>query len=149
VGTLVAVVIQMVPVVESWHRLAMDSPLWRESEHILCLSCPPLLASREQERRTLKASEKRELRDGYQHKTKEIFIASEASRGYSNGCPFDSCAPTRVCHFKNRASCAGYPDGQANCLTFHRKVHRDMTAVQQKTCVADSSMCIEHIINPV
>jgi hypothetical protein len=66
-----------------------------------------------------KASEKkRELRDGYQRKMNEIFIASEASRGYSNGCPFDSRAPTRVRHFENRASCAGYPDGQENCLTF-------------------------------
>jgi hypothetical protein len=57
-GTSVVAVIQTAPVLESWHRLAMGSPLWRESEHIWCLSCPPLLASREQERRTLKASEK-------------------------------------------------------------------------------------------
>jgi hypothetical protein len=38
--------------------------------------------------------------------------------------PFDSRAPTRVRYFKNRASCAGYLDGQANCPGFQRKVHR-------------------------
>jgi hypothetical protein len=48
----------------------------------------------------------------------EIFIASEASCGYSNVCPFDFHAPTQVCHFDNRASCASYPDDQANCRTF-------------------------------
>jgi hypothetical protein len=57
-GTSMAAVIQMASTVESWHRLAMGSPLWRESERVWCLSCPPLLASREQERRTIKASEK-------------------------------------------------------------------------------------------
>jgi hypothetical protein len=36
--------------VESWHRLVIDSPLWRESECAWCLFYPPLLASREQER---------------------------------------------------------------------------------------------------
>jgi hypothetical protein len=30
-----------------------------------------------------------------------------------------------------------------------REVHRDITAVQLSTRVADSSMCIEHIINLV
>jgi hypothetical protein len=30
--------------------------------------------------------------------------------------------PTRERHFENYASCAGYPDGQANCPTFQRKV---------------------------
>jgi hypothetical protein len=54
----VAAVIQMVPAVEFWHRLAMDSPLWKESERVWCLSYPSLLASGEQERRTLKASKK-------------------------------------------------------------------------------------------
>jgi hypothetical protein len=28
-------------------------------------------------------------------------------------------------------------------------VHRDVTAMQLSTCVVDSSMCIEHIINLV
>jgi hypothetical protein len=67
---------------------------------------------------------KRELGDGYQHKTKEIFIASEASHGYSNGHPFDTRTLTRVCHFENHTSCAGYLDGQANYPTFQRKVHK-------------------------
>jgi hypothetical protein len=57
--------------------------------------------------------------------------------------------PTRVHHFKNRTSCVGYPDGQANCSISQRKVHRDMTAMQLSTRVADSSIYIEHIINPV
>jgi hypothetical protein len=50
VGTSAAMVIQTTPTVESWHRLAMNSPLWKKSEHVWCLSCPALLASREQER---------------------------------------------------------------------------------------------------
>jgi hypothetical protein len=32
---------------------------------------------------------------------------------------------------------------------FREKVHRDVTVMQQATCVTDSSMYIEHIINPV
>jgi hypothetical protein len=58
------------------------------------------------------------IRIGYQRKMKEIFIAREASRGNSNGHHFGSLAPTRLRHFENRASCADYPDGQANCSTF-------------------------------
>jgi hypothetical protein len=34
-----------------------------------------------------------------------------------------------VCHFENRASCTGYPDGQTNYPTFQRKVHKNVTAV--------------------
>jgi hypothetical protein len=94
-----------------------------------------------------KARKKRGLRDCYQRKIKEIFIASEVSRGYSNGHPFDSHVPTRVCHFKNHASCASYSDAQAKFLTFQRKVHKDVTVVQLLTHVVDSSLCIEHIIN--
>jgi hypothetical protein len=41
---------------------------------------------------------------GYQRKTNEIFIVREASRGYSNGCPFGSHTPTRVRRFENHAS---------------------------------------------
>jgi hypothetical protein len=95
------------------------------------------------------AIKEEEMRDGYPCKTKEIFIAREASRGYSNGRHFGSRAPTQVRHFENRASCAGYLDDQANYPTFQRKVHRDVMTVQLSTRVADSSMCIEHIINPV
>jgi hypothetical protein len=62
------------------------------------------------------------MRDGYQRKTKRIFIACEASHRYSNERRFDSCAPTQVCRFENHALCACYPDGQANCPTFQRKV---------------------------
>jgi hypothetical protein len=92
---------------------------------------------------------KEEIRDSYLRKTKKIFIACEASRGYSNGHHFGSRVSIRVYCFENRASCAGYPDGQANCHTFQRKVHRDVTAMQLSTHVADSSICIKHIINPV
>jgi hypothetical protein len=87
--------------------------------------------------------------DGYQRKTKGVFIACEASHGYSSGRHFGSRAPTRVCHFENRALWAGYPDGQANYPTFQRNVHRDVMVVQLLTHVTDSSMCIKHIINPV
>jgi hypothetical protein len=87
--------------------------------------------------------------DGYQRKTNEIFIACEASRGYSNGRHFGSHTPTRVRHFQNRASCFSYPDNQSNYPTFHKKVHRDVTAMQLLTRVAGSSMCIGHIINSV
>jgi hypothetical protein len=58
------------------------------------------------------------MRDGYHRKTKGVFIACEASHGYNNGRHFDSRTSTRVCHFENRASCAGYPDSQAKCSTF-------------------------------
>jgi hypothetical protein len=58
------------------------------------------------------------MRDGSQRKMKEIFIASEASCGYSNDCLFDSRTPTQVRHFENRSSYVGYLDGQANCPTF-------------------------------
>jgi hypothetical protein len=58
------------------------------------------------------------MRDGYHHKMNEIFIASEASRCYSDEHCFDFHAPTQVRHFKNRALCVGYPDGQANYVTF-------------------------------
>jgi hypothetical protein len=75
------------------------------------------------------------MRDGYQRNTKEIFIAHEASHDYSNGRRFGDHTPTQVRHFKNRASCVGYPDGQANYPTFQRKVHRDVTIVQLSTRV--------------
>jgi hypothetical protein len=79
----------------------------------------------------------------------EIFVASEASHGYSNGCFFYSRVPTRVRRFGNRASSAGYPDGQVKCSSFQRMVHRDVTTVQHVTRVAYSSMYIKHIINQV
>jgi hypothetical protein len=92
---------------------------------------------------------KKELQDGYQHKTNGIFIAHEASHGYNNGRHFDSCAPTRVRCFENHASCTGCLGDQANCLTFQRNVHIDVMTVQLLTRVVDSLMCIIHIINPV
>jgi hypothetical protein len=64
------------------------------------------------------SQKKEELRDGYQRKTNDIFIACEASHGYSNECHFDSRTLTQVRHFENRASCAGCLDGQGNCPTF-------------------------------
>jgi hypothetical protein len=89
------------------------------------------------------------MQDGYQSKVKGVFIAREVSRRYSNGCTFDSHAPTKMRRFENRASCVGYLDGQASSLAFQRKVQRDMMAMQQLTHVADLSICIEHIINLV
>jgi hypothetical protein len=59
--------------------------------------------------------------DGYQRKTKEIFIACEELRGYNNEHRFGSRTPTRVRRFENRASCAGYLDSQANCPTFQKR----------------------------
>jgi hypothetical protein len=67
---------------------------------------------------------------------KMVFVAREASRRYSNRCPFDSHAPTRVRNFKNRASCVGYPDGQANCPAFQRKAHR-----RRDSHAADDTCC--------
>jgi hypothetical protein len=84
------------------------------------------------------------MRDGYQCKTKEIFIAREASHGYSSARHFGSRTPTRVHHFENRASCTGSPDGQANCPTFQRKVHRDVTAVQLSTRVLQTRQCVSN-----
>jgi hypothetical protein len=57
--------------------------------------------------------------------------------------------PTRVHHFENYASYASYLDGQVNCLTFQRKIFRDVKVMQLLTRVLDLSICIEHIINLV
>jgi hypothetical protein len=54
----------------------------------------------------------------------EIFMANEVSHRYNNERRFDSSTLTQARHFENRASCVGYPDGQANCSTFQKKVHR-------------------------
>jgi hypothetical protein len=54
------------------------------------------------------------MRDGYQRKMKGVFIAREVLHPYSNGRRFGPCASTQVHHFDNRASCAYYPNGQAN-----------------------------------
>jgi hypothetical protein len=59
-----------------------------------------------------------EVLDGYQRNMKEIYIAREALRCYSNDSHFDSRAPTQVLHFENRTSCIGYPDDKATCSTF-------------------------------
>jgi hypothetical protein len=93
------------------------------------------------------------MRDGYQRKMKEIFIARGESHSYSNGRHFGFHAPTRVCHFDNRASCVSYPDGQTNYPTFQRMVHRDRTVVQLSTrvmahqCVSNtlSTQCIDTV----
>jgi hypothetical protein len=89
------------------------------------------------------------MRDDYQHKMKKIFIACEASHSYSNIRHFGSHTPTQVRRFENCALCTGYLYGQTKCSTFQRKVHRDVTVVQLLTRIADSSMCIKQIINPV
>jgi hypothetical protein len=49
-GTPVVVEIRMAPVVEFQHHRAKDFPLQRESVHAGCLSCPPSVVSRQQER---------------------------------------------------------------------------------------------------
>jgi hypothetical protein len=89
------------------------------------------------------------MRGGYQYMTNEVFIAWKASRRYSNRCTFDSHAPTQVRRFVSHALCVGYLDDQAIGSAFQRKVHRDVTAVQQLPRVVDSSMYIEHFINLV
>jgi hypothetical protein len=48
--TSAAAVIQMMPTVESLHRMTMGSPLWRKSERAWCISCLPSIACGEQER---------------------------------------------------------------------------------------------------
>jgi hypothetical protein len=85
------------------------------------------------------------MRDSYQRKMKEIFIAREASYCYSNGHHFDSRAPTQVRHFENHALCAGYPNGQVNYSTFQRKVHKDVTIVQLSTRVFQTHQCVSNI----
>jgi hypothetical protein len=54
----VAVETQMAPTEEFLCHWVMGSPPYRESASVWCLSCPPSLASKEQERRTIKVSEK-------------------------------------------------------------------------------------------
>jgi hypothetical protein len=58
------------------------------------------------------------MRDGYQHKMKEIFIAREELHDYSNGHHFGSHVTTRVCCFESHASCIAYLNNQLNCPTF-------------------------------
>jgi hypothetical protein len=91
-----------------------EPSLAEEQEHLF-----PLLSSIVSKRRGREENPKQrreEIRDGYRRKMTEIFIACEVS-------------PTRVRHFENCASCVGYLDGQANCLTLKRNVHRDVTVV--------------------
>jgi hypothetical protein len=76
----------------------------------------------------------------------EIFITNEVSRRYNNRRRFDSSAPTQAHHFENRASVI--QTVKETVQLFRKKYTKDMTAVQQLTRVVDSSMCIEHIINP-
>jgi hypothetical protein len=71
-----------------------------------------------------------------------IFIACELLRRYNNGHHFDYRAPTRVRHIKNHASCAGYPDSQAIALDSKSEGHRDVTAMQQWTCVLHTHQCL-------
>jgi hypothetical protein len=62
-------------------------------------------------------------------------MAHKASYSYNNGHHFGSHGPTRVRRFENRASCADYPDDQANYQIFQRKVPKDVTAGQLSTSV--------------
>jgi hypothetical protein len=61
-GILVAVETQMVSTEESWRRWVKDFPPQRESVNGWCLSCPPLVVSRERERRTLRKLERWDVR---------------------------------------------------------------------------------------
>jgi hypothetical protein len=61
------------------------------------------------------------MRDGYQHKTKGIFIARNHRGATVTGCHFDPRAPTHARHIENLASCASYLSRQANCPTFQKK----------------------------
>jgi hypothetical protein len=67
----------------------------------------PLLTSNVAKRRKREENHKQRqerMRDDYQCKTKEIFIASETSRRYSNEHHFGSHTPTQVHPIENRAS---------------------------------------------
>jgi hypothetical protein len=48
----------MAPAEESWRHWVKDFPPQRESVNAWCLSCPPLVVSREQEGRTLRKLER-------------------------------------------------------------------------------------------
>jgi hypothetical protein len=76
----------------------------------------------------------------------EIFIANEASRRYSNMRLFDSSALTQARHFENRALVIEMV--KYTIQLFREMYTKDVAAVQWSTHVADSSICIEHIINP-
>jgi hypothetical protein len=90
------------------------------------------------------------MQDGYRCRTKEIFIVWMVSCRYSNECRFGSCTINQERRFENHATCTGYPDGQANCTNFSAKgTQRGDSHATFGTCVADSSMCIKHIINPL
>jgi hypothetical protein len=76
----------------------------------------------------------------------EIFITNEVSRRYNNRRRFDSSTPTQAHRFENRASVI--QTVKETVQLFRKKYTEDVTVVQQLTRVVDSSMCIEHIINP-
>jgi hypothetical protein len=61
-GILVALKTQMVPAEEFCHHWVKDFPLQRESMNTWCLFCPPLVVSREQERRILRKLERWDAR---------------------------------------------------------------------------------------
>jgi hypothetical protein len=59
---LVAVETQMAPMEESWHHWVKDFPPQRKSVNAWCISCPPLVVSREEEGRTLRKLERWDAR---------------------------------------------------------------------------------------
>jgi hypothetical protein len=113
----------MAPMEESWRHWMKDFLPQRESVNAWCFSCPPLVVSREQERRSLRKLERWDARWLSAQYERGIYSLRSVAR-YSDGCTFDSRTATEVHHFDNRASCTGYPDGQANCSTFQKKVHK-------------------------
>jgi hypothetical protein len=92
-GILVAVETQMVSTEEYRCHWVKDFPPQRESMNTWCLSCPPLVVSREQERRTVRKLKRWDAR-WLSAQNREVFISREASRRHSNGCTFDSHVPT-------------------------------------------------------
>jgi hypothetical protein len=79
-----------------------ESSLEGERERLVPLLSSIVAKRRERERKPKQSQEG--MRDGYQCKTKGVFIAHEVPHSYNNGHHFGSYAPTRVHGFENRVS---------------------------------------------
>jgi hypothetical protein len=125
-----------------------DFPPQRESVNVWCLSCPPLVVSREQERRTIRKLERWNARwlstqdeMGYLYSVKRctaIVIGVLSTPAH----PLKCIASITVHH-------ASIIQTVKQTDQLKKRYTEDVPTVHQSTCVTDLSMCIQHIINPV
>jgi hypothetical protein len=90
------------------------------------------------------------MRDGYQCKMKKVYIAREVSHRYSNGHRFDPWMPTHACVvLKTMHHAPVIQTVKQTIQLFRESTLRCDGRAAIDTCIADSSMRIKHIINPM